>query len=520
MKPARSPWPPGPAPMPILLGFVAGIGASMALAATYWDDAWHTDKGRDEFAIPPHLLLYGGVLVTSLSVLGWAIRSWRTAGPGRLRAMTRDPALLIAGIGGFTTLVSAPIDNAWHALYGRDAVIWSPPHLLAVAGTLGLSAGVLAGLRSSVGVGGNVARLFAAAGVIGALQAPVLEYDSDVPQFSTLWYLPVATFGLCVALALIDDLWPGRWRPLQAAVLYTVMRSLVAVALPAWGFSGSSVPPLVLPVAVAAAASHLPLRLRLLVVGAITPLLWWPAVRLQEDLATRVPLDQLPAATILAVVGAAVVGWFHGDWMISKRGRTVAIQAALLLALPIAVLGVAPGRAWAHDPGQGEERSVGLLTVKRAVGQASVELRIPGSCNGLKPTRSVARRAGVVLTGSLRSEAGSGSSCRFVGHISGLREGRWFIYVELRDSSGREVEGWLPSVEGSAITAQRSLYEPPPVESTLGRDVAGAVMLLAVAGLIIACLRLSRGTVPLSDQPGSRGAISSYSMPSSGRRGR
>lgn len=41
----------------------------MALFATYWDDSWHTDKGRDEFAIPPHLLLYGGVALTSLAVL-------------------------------------------------------------------------------------------------------------------------------------------------------------------------------------------------------------------------------------------------------------------------------------------------------------------------------------------------------------------------------------------------------------------------------------------------------------------
>jgi hypothetical protein len=110
---------------PVPVGLVAAGGSAAALFATYWDDSWHTDKGRDEFAIAPHLLLYGGVLVASLAVAAWGLLAWRRAGWGAagVRAVLGQPALLLAGIGGATTLLSGPVDNAWHEAFGRDAVV-------------------------------------------------------------------------------------------------------------------------------------------------------------------------------------------------------------------------------------------------------------------------------------------------------------------------------------------------------------------------------------------------------------
>ncbi len=480
--------------MPVQLGLIAAVGAAMALAATYWDDAWHTDKGRDEFAIPPHLLLYGGVLFTSLSVLAWAVIRLRAAGWGKIGTLAADPALLIAGIGGIVTLASAPIDNAWHELYGRDAVLWSPPHLLAVAGTLCLSVGVLAGLRSTTGRGAAAARLFAACGVIGALQTPVLEYDSDVPQFSTLWYLPFASLGLCLALALIDDLWPGRWRPLQAAAAYTLLRVTVAVALPAGGFSGSFVPPLVLAVGVAVAVGHWPLRSRLLLVGAATPVIWWPALGVETDAAASVSLGQVPVAVALSMVAAFLAGWLHGDWLLAKRVRAIGPRFLLVVVIGATSLGMAPDRASAHDPGQGAERSMVELTVSRSSARASVSLTIPEPCDDLSPTRSVARRSGRSLTGPLHRIGASGQSCRFGGQISGLGKGRWFVYVELLDASGRRLEAWVPVREDRATSEQRALYHPPATTRGTGQVVSGAAILLVVAGLVIACLRLAKAT--------------------------
>jgi hypothetical protein len=42
---------------------VVAAGGVAAIFGLYWDDAWHTDVGRDTFFSRPHLLLYAGVSV-------------------------------------------------------------------------------------------------------------------------------------------------------------------------------------------------------------------------------------------------------------------------------------------------------------------------------------------------------------------------------------------------------------------------------------------------------------------------
>jgi hypothetical protein len=124
--------------LPMAAGLVAFAGGVVAIVGTYWDDAWHTDRGRDSFLIAPHLTLYGGVLVAGVVALGWAARRWAASGA---RGVVTDPPLALALAGPAGTLVSAPIDDARHRLFGRDAVLraalggqwplahrcWSPP---------------------------------------------------------------------------------------------------------------------------------------------------------------------------------------------------------------------------------------------------------------------------------------------------------------------------------------------------------------------------------------------------------
>jgi hypothetical protein len=122
---------------------VALAGGFVGLFGTYWDDAWHTDRGRDAFASPPHVALYAGVLVGLVVALRWARRVrhdgpwWRAALPGSRTA--------VACWGALAVLVSAPVDEFWHAAYGRDAVLWSPPHLLAISGSAALLTGLVLG---------------------------------------------------------------------------------------------------------------------------------------------------------------------------------------------------------------------------------------------------------------------------------------------------------------------------------------------------------------------------------------
>lgn len=471
-------------------GIVAGVGAAAALVATYWDDSWHTDRGRDEFAIAPHLLLYGGVALAALTVAAWGLAAWRQVGWGSagVRRVLADPALRLAAAGGAVTLFSAPVDAAWHEAYGRDAVLWSPPHLTAVVGTLALSVGLLAGLRSGAGRLAGLARLIAAAGVIGTLQVPVLEYDSDVAQFSTMLFLPVAALGVCTATALLDDLVPGRWTPSFAACLYTFLRALTVALLAGLGFSLTLVPPVLAPFLLAGLlAGRVPSGLRLVVLGAVTPLLWWPALQLQSTVTTVVPGVELPVAVLLGAVAGALVAVGHGDLRL-PRG---AMRLAVLAVAAVAVLAPVARPAWAHDPGQGEAVRDGTLVVSRTNGRAALTMTLAGVCDGLQATRVVARRAGREATGplTLTQEA---AGCRLSGAVDGLAPGRWFVYAEGHLSGGRPVQAWLPVADDGVVRQVRPLYAPPVTASTTTRDGVGAALLLVVLGVLVVCVRLAR----------------------------
>jgi len=73
-------WPP-------LVAF-ALIGFILALFGTYWDDAWHTEEGRDSFFIAPHLVLYAGISLTGGALGFWALLVAREGGSGK-RCATR-----------------------------------------------------------------------------------------------------------------------------------------------------------------------------------------------------------------------------------------------------------------------------------------------------------------------------------------------------------------------------------------------------------------------------------------------
>ena len=106
-----------------------------------WDIRWHLTIGRDSFWIPPHLLTYFAVTVVALVSFGvLAVETWRARdgaiSPGAVRigglAGTRGFHLAAWGIA--LTLAAAPIDDLWHRLFGIDVTLWSPPHLLGLAG--------------------------------------------------------------------------------------------------------------------------------------------------------------------------------------------------------------------------------------------------------------------------------------------------------------------------------------------------------------------------------------------------
>ncbi len=106
-----------------------------------WDISWHLLIGRDAFWIPPHVMTYTGVTVGALLAFGIlaldTARAWRgEAVPDGVRVLglTGTRGFHLAWWGMAVTILAAPIDDLWHRLFGIDVTLWSPPHLLGLAG--------------------------------------------------------------------------------------------------------------------------------------------------------------------------------------------------------------------------------------------------------------------------------------------------------------------------------------------------------------------------------------------------
>lgn len=121
------------------------LGAMFMMLGTTWDIQWHGRVGRDSFWIPPHQVLYAGLLLAMLTVGAMLLReSWYPAGePVRFGRFRLGRGLGMTGAGVATMLVAAPFDDLWHRLFGIDVTIWSPPHLMLIAGGALIIAGAV-----------------------------------------------------------------------------------------------------------------------------------------------------------------------------------------------------------------------------------------------------------------------------------------------------------------------------------------------------------------------------------------
>jgi hypothetical protein len=446
------------------------LGAAVTgLIATYWDDAWHTEVGRDSTFIPPHLLLYGSMAVIGLVLAGWVLRVlWANRSLG---AVFTTPGLALTALAGAMVAGAAPIDAAWHAAFGRDAVLWSPPHLVSVIGTVALVVGAMVGIAAPRA---HAVRIGLGVALLGGTQLVLLEYDTDVPQFSEVLYLPLLLLTALGAAWVVRSAIGTRFDVTWAVSGYLVVRAAILVALSAAGWPAPDWP--------------LPLA-GLLVLN--WPARWgaarWPlaglAVTLLQLAASGTGLSSVrlgavwSAATfVLPVLIAAVVAT-----TVWRRAAAVAAAAALMVAVPVMY---AP-TARAHDPGQGPAQgSAELTVVGNGDGGLSVTAdRFTGLAPGIEPVRLLARRANRVVTADLRRD-GSGPES-FTGSVVLPESGRWFVYVEVRQQ-GRVLETWLPVQQTTNVTtvARRPVYLPVGTGPRPGGEYAAAAGLLGI-GLVL-----------------------------------
>src|SRR5437867_6171298 len=107
-----------------------------------WDIRWHLVIGRDSFWIAPHLMTYAAVVVAAAISLGvLVVETWQarrgTPPPGvvAIAALSGTRGFHLAWWGMAIVILAAPVADLWHRLFGLDVTLWSPPHLLGLAGS-------------------------------------------------------------------------------------------------------------------------------------------------------------------------------------------------------------------------------------------------------------------------------------------------------------------------------------------------------------------------------------------------
>ena len=483
--------------IPAVLVIVTLAGFLLAILGTYWDDAWHTDKGRDSFLVAPHIALYAGITLAGGALSFWALRIVREDG---LAAIRYQPSLLLAVLGVTVTLGAAPIDNGWHIAFGRDAVLWSPPHMLGVAGTMAIAAALLLELSSQRRPGFRLAAIVAGAGVLAAGAVPVLEYETDVPQFDLVYYLPVLCAGSAFALALVRRTLVGRWSASLVTVAYTAIMAVIATILAANAMPAPLIPLLIIP----AVGFDLMDRRRIpvpakaagyvaIIFAVYVPYLNW----IRSDLF-------LDAGDVLIGFPLAVFASFASLSLAGLTDRRRPRPESFAVAMVIATLAV-PAAAMAHDPGQGEEQGTADLVARTSgeLGSLTVSLDGPDHCLDFRPERLTARRAGTELSAPLQRTA----PCDFQGQIALPNRGRWFLYAEI-EHDGQQIETWLPIQSGRSEVRRednRSVYLPPALEGSVVKLVSGLVMYGAFVAIIVAIPLIYRRrispTTPTASSP-------------------
>lgn len=465
--------------MPIWLVAVAFLGALAALFGGYWDDAWHTERGRDSFFIAPHMFIYVGVAGVGSALAVWVASEARDQG---LRAALASPTTRLAAISVLATLASGPIDDIWHRAFGRDAVIWSPPHVLGIVGTMALGAALLAEVVRRGRVWG------AAAGglMLAAANFVVAEYDTDVPQFDVVWYLPVLALSAGIALALVRQLNSRPWAATEAALAHLGFILLVDAFLLTQDFAGPALPLLVWPALVLdwawARGWSVPSRavaFAIALYAAYVPVRNWLGSGVEFEV-----VDVLVGLPLAAVVVLPFIALGTGSRTTPPIPAVAATVSLLALLLPAAA-------AWAHDPGQGKEVGTADLVVSADDGELAMRGALREiDCEDISSGKLVARRAGVTDIAPLQLRG-----CSFTGRVSVEDRGRWFVYAELRQRD-RTIETWLPvdARMGSERVADpaRFVYEPPRRSTALGELVGGAILYAGMLALLVAAFLLTR----------------------------
>jgi hypothetical protein len=220
------------------------IAITSASIGGVWDVSWHRTIGRDTFWTPAHMAIYACGVLAAI-VCGYLIFATTFGKSPELKAVSvnvfgfRAPlGAFIAAWGGIAMLTSAPFDNWWHAAYGLDVKIVSPPHTLLILGIRAVAIGILFLILAAMNrvqanaeaIGEPVPSsyktlqllfLYSGGLIVGGQMFFLLEYTWDVMLHSASAYIAMGIF-LPIVFAAISQASRFRWAATTAAAVYTL----------------------------------------------------------------------------------------------------------------------------------------------------------------------------------------------------------------------------------------------------------------------------------------------------------
>ena len=130
--------------------YVVAISSALVIIGVLWDIAWHMSIGRDGLFSAPHNAIYLGAALAGI-ISGYQVLKTSFWGTAQEKGeMVNFWGIFYSSLGGmfciwggFGAATSAPFDDWWHATYGLDVKIFSPPHTVLALGLISIQIGAM-----------------------------------------------------------------------------------------------------------------------------------------------------------------------------------------------------------------------------------------------------------------------------------------------------------------------------------------------------------------------------------------
>jgi len=353
------------------------VGATSLLIGLIWDISWHRSVGRDTFWTPAHMMIYFGGTLAGLSC-GWRVLAnsfWerdlhQNDGVRIWKFFTGPIGGWICIWGAFAMLTSAPFDDWWHNAYGLDVEILSPPHVVLLAGLLGILIGaqvMAASAQNSEGYSAARATVVAfAGGVLLTLAMIAITEYTFIERAHTATFYTVTGGVIAVCLVAASRASKLRWPATVTALFYMAIMAAQVWILPLFpatpklgpiGHPLTELVPLDFPLFLLAPAFMIDLVLRRMAKRSD----WLTAIVLGLVVVTALAAAQWPFASLQATeIGRhPFFGAGYGDyqvppeWLVGPRefwnedGSVAAtLRGMLTVAVPVTIITSRIGLWW------------------------------------------------------------------------------------------------------------------------------------------------------------------------------